>query len=94
MKSIFTTKTRYVIFGALIAIFFVLVTGFRLPSPPATGGGYQFFKEKGTPGVWVFEPDSGVSKFFDVEKGVVIVNSFQMDSITVKSNVKISESKE
>lgn len=94
MQSIFTTKTKYIIFGFLIAIFFVLVTGFRLPTPPAAGGGYQFFKEKDTPGVWVFESDTGVSKFFDVEKGVVIVNSFQMDSITVKSKAKILESKE
>lgn len=94
MKSMFTVKTKYLFCGFLIAILFVLVTGFRLPSPQPSGGSYQFFKEKDNPGVWVFEPDTGVSKFFDIEKGVVIVNSFQMDSITVKSKVKILESKE
>ncbi len=94
MKSIYTTRTQYLIFGFLIAICFVWVTGFRLPSPPASNGSYQFFKEKDTSGVWVFEPDTGASKFFDIEKGVVIVNSFQMNSITVKSNAKILESKD
>jgi hypothetical protein len=94
MKSILTTTTKYLFLGFLIAILFVLVTGFRLPSPQSSGGSYQFFKEKDTPGVWVFEPDTGVSKFFDMEKGVVIVNSFQMNSITVKSKAKILESKE
>lgn len=89
MKSIFSIQTKYFLCGVLIAIFFVLLTGFRLPSPQPSGGSYQFFKEKDTPGVWVFEPDTGVSKFFDMEKGVVIVNSFQMNSITVKSKAKI-----
>jgi len=94
MKSIFTTKTKYLFCGFVIAIFFVLVTGFRLPNPQPSGGSYQFFKEKENPGVWVFEPDTGVSKYFDIEKGVIIVNSFQMDSITVKTKAKILESKE
>lgn len=93
MKSIFTTKTKYLFLGFLIAVIFVLATGFRLPSPQPAGGSYQFFKEKENPGVWVFEPDTGVSKFFDMEKGIVIINSFQMDSITVKSNAKIVETK-
>ena len=93
MKPISTAKFKYVLLGALIVLCFVLFTGFRLPAPQ-TGGSYQFFKEKDSSGVWVFEPDTGVSKYFDVEKGVVIVNSFQMDSITVKSKVKILEAKE
>ena len=94
MKPIWTAKLKYVVLGALVVICFALFTGFRLPGPPQTSGSYQFFKEKDSPGVWVFEPDTGVSKFFDVEKGVVIVNSFQMNSITVKSKIKILESKE
>lgn len=94
MESIFMPKIKYLILGFLIAAGFILVTGFRLPSPPAAGGSYQFFKEKDSPGVWVFEPDTGMSKYFDVEKGVVIINSYQMDSITVKSNAKILESRQ
>jgi hypothetical protein len=94
MKPTSTANLKYAVIGALVAICFALFTGFRMPGPSQTGGSYQFFKEKDHPGVWVFEPDSGVSKYFDVEKGVVIVNSFQMDSITVKSKVKILESKE
>ena len=73
----------------LIAVCFAFLTGFRLPGgPQASGGNYQFYKEKESSGVWIFEPDTGTSKFFDVENGVVIINSFQMDSITVKSDVK------
>lgn len=94
MKPISTAKFKYAALGALVVICLALFTGFRLPGPPQSSGSYQFFKEKNSPGVWVFEPDSGVSKYFDVEKGVVIVNSFQMDSITVKSDAKLLETRE
>ena len=87
------SKMIYVLLGMLIMICFFVFTGFRLPSPPEQTAGYQFFKEEGKPGVWVFEPESGTSKYFDVEKGVVIINSFQMDSISVKTDVKTTRSK-
>ena len=88
-----TAQIKYVILGILIAAGFVIFTGFKLPGPSEQSGNYQFFKEKDTTGVWVFEPDTGTSKYFDIEKGVVIVNSFQMDSITVRSDVKSTRAK-
>ena len=81
-------KMKYVFLGMLAVICFIVLSGFRLPSPPETGSNYQFFKEKNSSGVWVFEPDTGTSKFFDIEKGVVIINSYQMDNITIKSDAK------
>ena len=88
MRQIIPVKIQYVVLGILIAVCFIMLSGFRLPSTPEPGGNYQFFKEKGGAGIWVFEPDTGTSKFFDMEKGIVIINSYQMDSITVKSDVK------
>ena len=88
MQPRVTVKTKYILLGILIVICFVLLSGFKLPSASEPGGTYQFFKETDSAGVWVFEPETGTSKFFDIEKGVVIINSFQMDSITVKSDVK------
>ena len=88
MRQTVKVKMKYVIWGILTVICFIMLSGFRLPSPPESGGNYQFFKEKDSAGVWVFEPDTGASKFFDMEKGVVIINSYQMDSITVKSDAK------
>lgn len=87
------TRMKFILLGIFVAVCFFIVSGFRLPTPPASNGSYQFFKEKESTGVWVFETDTGISKYFDLEKGVVIVNSFQMDSITVKSGVKTNESK-
>ena len=88
MQARETVRIKYILFGILMAICFVMLSGFKLPSSPEPGGNYQFFKEKDSAGVWVFEPDTGASKFFDMEKGVVIINSYQMDSITVKSDAK------
>ena len=88
-----TVRIKYILFGILMAICFVMLSGFKLPSAPEPGGNYQFFKETDSTGVWVFEPDTGTSKFFDIKEGVVIINSFQMDSITVKSDVKSIRSK-
>ncbi|RJQ61548.1 MAG: hypothetical protein C4530_06230 [Desulfobacteraceae bacterium] len=93
MQPDIRNKMKYVLFGVLAALSFLILSGFRLPAPPSSDGSYQFFKEKESSGVWVFEVDTGTSKFFDVENGVVIVNSFQMDSITVKSKAKTNESK-
>ena len=88
MQHTVKVKMKYVILGMLAVVCFIVLSGFRLPSPPEPGSNYQFFKEKNSSGVWVFEPDTGTSKFFDIEKGAVIINSYQMDSITVKSNAK------
>ena len=93
MNENMISKMPYVLFGMLIVICFFVLTGFRLPSPPEPTAGYQFYKEEGKPGFWVFEPESGTSKYFDVEKGLVIINSFQMDSISVKTDVKTTRSK-
>ncbi|MBW1697076.1 MAG: hypothetical protein JRH18_06750 [Deltaproteobacteria bacterium] len=86
-------KLAYVLLGITIAVCFFLLTGFRLPGPPEPVGNYQFFKEKGSSGIWVFEPETGTSKYFDLENGQVIINSFQMDSISVKTDVKTTRSK-
>jgi hypothetical protein len=94
MNKTLISKFTYILLGMVITICFLLFTGFRLPSPPEPGGSYQFFKEKDSKGVWVFEPETGISKYFDVEKGQVVVNSFQMDSISVKTDVKSIRSKE
>jgi hypothetical protein len=88
MRQTAKAKIHYIVLGILAAICFIMLSGFKLPSPPEPGGNYQFFKEKDSAGVWVFEPDTGTSKFFDIEKGIVITNSYQMDSITVKSDAK------
>ena len=93
MEKRINIKMKYLLIGILIAVCFFILTGFRLPSAPEPTGGYQFYKEKDSNGVWVFEPDTGTSKYFDVEKGVVIINSFPMDSISVKTNVKTIEQK-
>jgi len=86
MQPTVKIKIRYTVLGLLIGIGFVLLTGFRLPGPSQGGtAGYQFFKEKDSTGVWIFEPDTGTSKFFDREKGEVVINSYQMDTITVKA---------
>ena len=94
MNQTLISKFTFILLGMMIAICFFLLTGFKLPSPPEPGGNYQFFKEKDSTGVWVFEPDTGSSKYFDVENGQVIVNSFQMDSISVKTDVKTTRSRE
>ena len=86
-------KMNYLVLGILIAVCFFMFTGFRLPSAQEPAGSYQFYKEKDSSGVWVFEPDTGSSKYFDVEKGVVIINSFPMDTISVKTNIKTIEQK-
>ena len=93
MESRIKIKIHYLIMGILIAVCFFMFTGFRLPSAPEPSGSYQFYKEKDSSGVWVFEPDSGTSKYFDVEKGVVIINSFPMDTISVKTDIKTIEQK-
>jgi len=93
MNENMISKMPYVLLGMLIVICFFVLTGFRLPGPPEPTAGYQFYKEEGKPGFWVFEPESGTSKYFDVEKGLVIINSFQMDSISVKTDVKTTRSK-
>ena len=93
MESSIRTRMSYLTLGILIAACFFMFTGFRLPGTQEPGGSYQFYKEKDSGGVWVFEPDTGTSKYFDVEKGVVIINSFPMDTISVKTNVKTTEQK-
>ena len=93
MENRINIKMKYFLIGILIAVCFLIITGFRLPSAPEPAGSYQFYKEKDINGVWVFEPDTGTSKYFDLEKGVVIINSFPMDSISVKTNVKTIERK-
>jgi hypothetical protein len=87
------SKISLIFVGVVITICFLFFTGFRLPSPPDPTAGYQFFKEKNSTGVWVFEPETGTSKYFDIEKGMVVVNSFQMDSISVKTDAKMVRSK-
>ena len=94
MSQTLISKFTFILLGMMIAICFFLLTGFKLPSPPEPAGNYQFFKEKDSTGVWVFEPETGSSKYFDVEKGQVIVNSFQMDSISIKTDVKTTRSRE
>ncbi len=94
MNQTLISKFTFILLGMMIAICFFLLTGFKLPSPPESAGNYQFFKEKDSTGVWVFEPETGSSKYFDVEKGQVIVNSFQMDSISIKTDVKTTRSRE
>lgn len=93
MENRIKTRMNYLVLGILIAACFFIFTGFRLPGVQEPGGSYQFYKEKDSSGVWVFEPDSGSSKYFDVEKGVVIINSFPMDTISVKTNIKTIEQK-
>ena len=91
MENILKTRIIFVGLGIFIAVCFFMLTGFRLPSAQESGGGYQFFKESDSSGVWVFDPDTGSSKYFDQEKGVVIINSYPMDTISVKTNIKTTE---
>jgi hypothetical protein len=93
MENRIKIRMNYLVLGILIAACFFMFTGFRLPGAQESGGSYQFYKEKDSSGVWVFEPDTGSSKYFDVEKGVVIINSFPMDTISVKTNIKTIEQK-
>ena len=93
MENRIKIRLSYLVLGILIAACFFMFTGFRLPSTQDSGASYQFYKEKDSSGVWVFEPDTGTSKYFDVEKGVVIINSFPMDTISVKTDIKTIEQK-
>ena len=91
MENKLKTRMVYIVLGIFIAACFFMLTGFRLPGAQESVGGYQFFKESDSSGVWVFEPDTGTSKYFDVEKGIVIINSYPMDTISVKTNIKTTE---
>jgi hypothetical protein len=71
--------------GVLGTLAFLLLTGFFPSTPlPQSSGRYQFYKEQAVPGAWVFDPETGICKFFDTKEGLVIISSFQSENISVK----------
>ena len=84
-RGISLTKSTWFVLGILGCFGFLLLTGFfPNTSLPQSSGRYQFYKEKAVPGAWVFDPETGICKFFDTKEGLVIIGSFQSENISVK----------